>query len=129
METIRVCKSCLMPSSRPRVTFDDLGVCNACDYLKNKEKINWEDREKEFLEICNNHRSKNGGYDCIVPWSGGKDSSSIAHKLKFNFNMNPLLVTFSPLLPSDIGNQNREILIKTGFDNIFTKYNMNIYIY
>ena len=65
MEAIKVCKSCLMPSSRPRVTFDNSGVCNACNYKKKKEKINWKDREKEFLEICDKHRSKNGKYDCI----------------------------------------------------------------
>ena len=126
MEKIKVCKNCLMPSSRPRVTFDNLGVCNACNYLKKKEAINWEEREKEFLEICDKHRSKNGEYDCIVPWSGGKDSSSIAHKLKFVHNMNPLLVTFSPLLPSEIGNENREILIKKGFDNVYFRPNQKI---
>jgi tRNA(Ile)-lysidine synthase TilS/MesJ len=81
-----------MPSTRPRITFDSSGICNACNYKKKKEKINWNIRKKEFLEICEKHRSKNGEYDCIVPWSGGKDSSSIAHKLKFIYKMNPLLL-------------------------------------
>ena len=73
-----------------------------------KNKINWDDRKVELEEICNKFRSKTNDYDCIVPWSGGKDSSSIAYKLKFNHGMNPLLVTFSPLLPSNVGVQNRK---------------------
>ena len=118
-----------MPSSRPRITFDETGICNACNYKKKKDKIDWQNRKKEFLEICEKHRSKNGDYDCIVPWSGGKDSSSIAHKLKFIYKMNPLLVTFSPLLPSNIGNINRELLINEGFDNVFFRPNQNISSY
>lgn len=119
MDKIKVCKSCLMPSSRPRVSFNKDDICNACVYVANKKKIDWVEREKEFNDICNQHRSKNGSYDCIVPWSGGKDSSSIAHKLKFKYRMNPLLVTFSPLIPSKIGYINREKLINCGLDNYF----------
>ncbi len=115
-----------MPSSRPRVKFNDRGICNACVYIKKKNDIDWSARKKEFEEICNENRSKNGEYDCIVPWSGGKDSSSIAYKLKFTYKMNPLLVTFSPLIPSEIGNFNREILIKKGFDNIFLRPNQSV---
>ena len=115
-----------MPSSRPRISFDTQGICNACRYQEKKAKIDWSIREKEFLEICNKFRSNDGNYDCIVPWSGGKDSSSIAYKLKYEFKMNPLLVTFSPLIPTDIGILNRELLIKKGFDNIFLRPNQNI---
>ena len=61
--------------------------------------------------------------DCIVPWSGGKDSSSIAWKLKYEYGMNPLLVTFSPILPNEVGNHNREALIREGFDHIFFRPN------
>ena len=115
-----------MPSSRPRISFDTQSICNACRYQEKKAKIDWSIREKEFLEICNKFRSKDGNYDCIVPWSGGKDSSSIAYKLKYDFKMNPLLVTFSPLIPTDIGILNRELLIKKGFDNVFLRPNQNI---
>ena len=53
-----------------------------------------------------------------MPWSGGKDSSSIAIKLK-KYGLKPLLVTFSPLIINEIGNYNREILLKKGFDGLF----------
>ena len=120
LDKIKFCEECFMPSSRPRVSFNQDNICNACTYAKNKsEDINWETREKELLELLNQHRSKNGEYDCVVPWSGGKDSSSIAHRLKFKYNMNPLLVTFSPMIPNVVGQKNREHLINLGFDSFF----------
>jgi len=126
MEKIIICKFCLMPSSRPRITFDNNQVCNACNYQIKKSFINWEERKKNFETICDKFRSRDGSHHCIVPWSGGKDSSSIAYKLKYEFKMNPLLVTFSPLMPTKIGNENRELLIKKGFDNIYLRPNQNI---
>lgn len=126
MEKITICKLCLMPSSRPRISFDIKGICNACNYQKKKNLIDWNSRKLEFEEICNEHRSKDGSYDCIVPWSGGKDSSSIAYKLKYEFKMNPLLTTFSPLMPTDIGNINRQLLISKGFDNLYLRPNQKV---
>ena len=107
-----------MPSSRPRIYFDTNQVCNACSYKEKRKKINYKSREKELIKILNKYRSKNGEHDCVVPWSGGKDSSYIAYQLKFKYNMNPLLVTFSPLIPSKVGEDNRNALIKKGFDHI-----------
>ena len=54
------------------------------------------------VEINGISYSNNGNYDCIVPWSGGKDSTSIALKLKLEHDLNPLLVTFSPIFPSPL---------------------------
>ena len=119
MNSIRVtyCSNCLTPSSRPRIEFDDNGICNACRHAEKKfDEIDWKLRSEEFLEILEAHRSKNGSWDCVVPWSGGKDSSAIAYKLKYEFGMNPLLVTYSPLLPTEVGIHNRNALIDSGFD-------------
>ena len=121
---MKYCTQCLMPNTRPRIVFDAQGVCNACNYAEIKHQgINWEARKQEFLNIIEPYRSKNGSWDCIVPWSGGKDSSSIVYKLKFEFGMNPLLVTFSPQLPTAVGDHNREALIRQGFDHIFFRPN------
>ena len=80
------------------------------------EKLEFEN----IIEKIKSNRKKNRlNYDCVVPWSGGKDSSCIATKLKFEFGLNPLLVTFSPLIQNTIGRNNREELIKLGFDNFF----------
>tara|TARA_A100001015_G_scaffold315342_1_gene426948 strand:- start:1118 stop:2239 length:1122 start_codon:yes stop_codon:yes gene_type:complete len=113
------CKKCHTPNTRPRIKFDNEGVCNACRFHENRNaKINFSERKKELTELCNKYRSKNGEYDCIVPWSGGKDSSAIAYKLKFEHQMNPLLVTFSPIIGSKTGLHNRKGFRSLGFDNV-----------
>ncbi|MFC1883618.1 N-acetyl sugar amidotransferase [Thermodesulfobacteriota bacterium] len=125
---IKYCTTCLMPNSRPRIFFDDEGVCNACRYAEQKYlNINWEERRNEFIGILDQFRSKNGSWDCVVPWSGGKDSSAVAWKLKYEFGMNPLLVTFSPMMPNEVGNNNREEMIKAGFDHLFFRPNQKIH--
>ncbi len=117
-----------MPNTRPRITFNADGVCNACENAENKYKnINWDTRRQEFLKLIDPYKSKDGYWDCIVPWSGGKDSSTIAYRLKFEFGMNPLLVTFSPQLPTEIGNMNKEEMIKIGFDHIFFRPNQKVH--
>ena len=115
-----------MPDTRPRIEFDEDGVCNACHNADRKKRIDWDARREEFLELVEELRPRHGPYDCIVPWSGGKDSSTIAHRLKFDFGLNPLLVTFSPLMPNDIAVHNREALIAQGFDHLMVRANQKV---
>src|SRR5438552_12570006 len=125
-DVIVYCRRCLMPNSRPRIVFDAEGVCNACRHAEEKDRVDWTARGEEFLRLLEAHRARDGRWDCVVPWSGGKDSSTIAYRLKFEFGMNPLLVTFSPLLPNEVGNRNRESLIQLGFDHVFCRPNQNV---
>lgn len=125
-EKIIFCKKCLMPSSRPRIRFNSKGICNACVFLFNQEKIDWSKRENELKKICSKYRSNSSKYDCIVPWSGGKDSSYVAYQLKHKYKMNPLLVTFNPLIPTEVGNKNRKNLIEEGFDNYYFNANIKV---
>lgn len=115
-----------MPNTRPRVQFDAEGVCNACRNAEDKKRIDWDDRRKQFGEYIERLRPKSGGYDCIVPWSGGKDSSYIAYRLKFEFGLNPLLVTFSPLIPNEVGQINRETFLGLGFDHLMVRPNQKV---
>src|SRR3989338_4875299 len=126
---VQYCKECLMPSTRPRISFDPEGICNACRHAEEKRKVNWIARRDEFLQLIELYRSKDGSWDCVVPWSGGKDSSAIAYRLKFEFGMNPLLVTFSPLLPTEVGVYNREALIGQGFDHLIVRPNQKVHRY
>jgi N-acetyl sugar amidotransferase len=64
------------------------------------------------------HRRNDGSYDVIVPCSGGKDGGFVAHQLKYRYGMNPLTVTWAPLLPTDIGRRNLHNFTQAGFDNI-----------
>ena len=124
---VRYCRRCLMPDTRPRIVFDTDGVCNACLNADAKDLIDWSARREEFQRLVAPYRSKDGRWDCVVPWSGGKDSSSIAWKLKFELGLNPLLVTFAPLVPNEIGMRNREAMIQAGFDHIYFRPNQKVH--
>ncbi len=112
------CKSCLAMSTRPRITFSNNGYCNACLWAEKKKKINWVRREDELKKLLDGFRSKNNNYDCVVPVSGGKDSSYVSYNLKHKYGMNPLCVTVNPHLPSDVGTLNLKNFTKSGYDLI-----------
>jgi N-acetyl sugar amidotransferase len=117
--TVRFCKLCTVSNQRPRITFDEKGVCSACNFaVFKREKIDWAAREKELVELCNRFRRNDGEFDVIVPCSGGKDGSFVAHQLKHKYGMNPLTVTWAPLSPTEIGRKNLDAFIRSGFDNI-----------
>ena len=106
MRDIQWCKKCLMPSSRPRVVFVD-GVCNACIYLAGPYKqTDWDARKKEFERLIDRMRRPGSPYDVIVPMSGGKDSATIAHRLKYEYGLNPLGVCYGQLIWTDVGYRN-----------------------
>ena len=102
-------------------------ICDACSVSKVKEKIDWKKREKELIKLLNKHRSKDGKYDCVVPGSGGKDSVYASHLLKYKYGMNPLTVTWPPILYTSYGYENFKNWIEVGgFDNITFKQNGRI---
>ena len=113
------CKKCVISNQRPRVIFDNNDICSACRYAENKnESIDWKKREAELVDLLDKHRRSDGYWDVIVPSSGGKDSSYVAHQLRYKYNMNPLTVTWSPLKYTDIGWSNMEGKINSGISNI-----------
>lgn len=116
---VKYCKKCTVSNQRPRITFDEHGVCSACNFAEYKRhKIDWEARERELVELCNKYRKNNGEYDVIVPCSGGKDGSFVAHQLKYKYGMNPLTVTWAPLWATEIGRRNLDAFIRSGMDNV-----------
>jgi N-acetyl sugar amidotransferase len=115
---IKYCKKCVISNQRPRITFDEDGVCSACRYAEKKAEIDWAKREKELVILLDKHRSKDGSFDVVVPCSGGKDSAFVAYKLKHEYGMHPLTVTWAPHIYTEIGWQNLQNFIASGFDNI-----------
>ena len=116
---VKFCKKCTISNQRPRITFDEHGVCSACNFAEHKRnKIDWEQREIELIKLCDKHRKNNGEYDVIVPCSGGKDGSFVAHQLKYKYDMNPLAVTWAPLKATEIGRRNLDSFIASGFNHI-----------
>jgi len=116
MKKIFWCKNCLNMSTRPRITFDKRGWCNACQWSEEKKTFNWAKREEELLRLLDKFRSNNDNFDCIVPVSGGKDGSYIAYTLKNKYGMNPVAVNVSPPLPLDIGEANLKNFVSSGFN-------------
>ena len=117
-DEIHFCKRCVISNQRPRIVFDENGVCSACRYADEKETlIDWGARREELVKLLDQHRGK-GDFDVIVPCSGGKDSAVVAHRLKHEYGMRPLTVTWSPFLYTEIGRRNLDAFIASGFDNV-----------
>jgi N-acetyl sugar amidotransferase len=116
---VKWCKKCVVSNQRPRIIFDDEGVCSGCRNAHYKNHVvDWEKREKELIELLDKHRRDDGYWDVVVPSSGGKDSGFVAHQLRYKYGMHPLTVTWSPLKYTDIGFQNLQSNIDTGFTNL-----------
>src|SRR5256885_6397109 len=112
---VKFCKKCTVSNQRPRIIFDEEGVCSACRYAEYKDsKIDWKKREEELVALLDRFRRNDGSYDVVVPCSGGKDASYIAHELKHRYGMNPLTVTWAAHLYTDIGWQNLHNMTRVG---------------
>jgi N-acetyl sugar amidotransferase len=109
----------LPTSKKPTIHFDEEGVCDACRVAESKAKTDWIERERELKSLCDKHR-RSGGYDCIVPGSGGKDSFYAAHILRTRYDMHPLLVTWAPHLPTEWGYRNFRKWNETASNILYT---------
>ena len=118
MGMIKYCKCCVMPYTKPDLHIDEEGICSACLNIEIRQVIDWDARKEELIQILDHYRSKEGSnYDCIVPVSGGKDSTYQTIRL-LELGMNPLCVTATTCMLSDIGRRNIENLKKLGVDYI-----------
>jgi N-acetyl sugar amidotransferase len=142
-ERVTYCRQCVMSNQRPAssvefqhtqdrkvasLNIDEQGICDACRFAEIKERIDWPEREKQLMKLLDRYRRNDGGYDCVVPGSGGKDSCYAAHVLKYKYGMHPLTVTWTPLLYTDIGLKNfRAWLEVGGFDNVTFKPNGRVH--
>ncbi len=92
---MKYCTTCVMPDTRPGITFDKDGVCSACQSYNKRKETNYGKRFEELKKICDKYRGSNGdnGYDCMIAVSGGKDSHFQVYLMKEVLKMNPLLVT------------------------------------
>jgi len=93
-------------SKKKTLYIDNRGVSDSWKYSRKKLRIDFKKREKILLKLLDKHRGKYGEFDCIVPGSGGKDSCYASHILKFKYGMNPLTVTWPPILYTDYGYKN-----------------------
>lgn len=91
---LKRCSRCALPETHESITFDAKGVCNVCRQVEYKqEQIDWEEREEQLLELIESYRGRYS-YDCIVPFSGGKDSTYTLWRLVTQYGLKPLVVSF-----------------------------------
>lgn len=115
---IRYCKRCVMPETKPDLFIDGEGVCKACRSFAQRQNVEWDVRKNDLHTILDRYRSKDGkNYDCIVPVSGGKDSTFQAIRM-IELGMNPLCVTATTDHLTDLGRRNIENLKMQGLDYI-----------
>lgn len=112
---------------KPTISFGENGVCSACQVSERKLGLNWDVRREELEQLCERFRGKGIEYDCVVPGSGGKDSVYAALKLKEEFGMHPLTVTWAPHLYTDWGWRNHQRWIHSGLDNVLVTPNGRVH--
>lgn len=130
--SIRLCTQCVNPSTRPKITYNELGLCPVCQYENSKkgQRIDWSARQKELQSICAwGKKETKSTYDCIVTVSGGKDSTRQACFARDELGMNPLLVSCSypPEQLTDLGAHNLSNLIELGFDTFSLSLNPQLW--
>lgn len=105
-------------STRPRISFDERGWCNACQWTEKKKTLDWAARERQLGALLDKHRRDDGEFDVLVPVSGGKDGSYVSYNLKHKYGMNPLCVTVTPPLPLPLGDRNLRAFVESGYNHI-----------
>src|SRR5262245_27788128 len=124
LNNLRRCVKCLLPETHETIVFDEEGVCNVCRQIEFKQgKIDWAAREQELVELIERYRGRHS-HDCIVPFSGGKDSTYTLYTLVTTYKVRPLVVSFDHgfMRPTTLENNERTIK-KLGVD--FLKFRPN----
>lgn len=116
MTALRYCSTCILPNTRPNISFDDNGRCN-CATAQKKQAIDWKVREQQFRELVKQTRARNCVYDCIIPVSGGKDSTWQV-VLALEYGLRPLCVTWRTPARTPLGEANLRNLISLGVNHI-----------
>ncbi|MGI9538872.1 MAG: N-acetyl sugar amidotransferase, partial [Miltoncostaeaceae bacterium] len=119
------CSRCVLPDTRPGLSLDRDGVCTACNSHAARPTIDWDERERAFGRVVDEARRRSAGYDCLIPVSGGKDSTwqvvtCLDHGLR------PLCVTWRPPRRTPIGQRNLDNLVSLGVDHIEFRINPEV---
>ncbi len=107
-----------MPDTKPDLRLDEDGVCNACRSYEERTEVNWNERYNELQEVLEKYRNKdNTNWDCIVPVSGGKDSTYQVVRM-LQMGLNPLCVTSTTCDLSELGRKNIDAIKHMGVDYV-----------
>ncbi|WP_096701983.1 N-acetyl sugar amidotransferase [Magnetospirillum sp. 15-1] len=114
---MRWCRSCVLPDSRPNLVIGPDGICNACHSHGTKRHIDWDQRAGQLRDVAAWAKAASGGYDCLIPVSGGKDSTWQTIRC-LELGLRPLAVTWKTPARTAIGQRNLDNLISLGVDHI-----------
>ncbi len=115
IETLKRCTKCILPETFPYIEFDETGVCNYCNHYR---KLSFKGAE-QFKELCDRYRSKDGSPDCLMPFSGGRDSSYALHYVKEVLKMNPIAFSYDWGMLTDLSRRNQARMCgKLGVEHI-----------
>lgn len=114
---MRYCQRCILPDTRPNLLLNAAGVCNACESHGTKRVTDWRAREAAFRDVVAHVKDRSSGYDCVIPVSGGKDSTWQVVKC-LEYGLNPLAVTWKTPGRTAIGTRNLANLVELGVDHI-----------
>lgn len=117
MSALKYCIRCVMPHTKPDLLIDEAGVCNACRAYEQRTAVDWGQRGAELEKILSRYRKEGGNWDCIVPVSGGKDSTYQTIRM-LELGLNPLCITATTCDLSTIGRKNIENLKRLGVDHL-----------
>ena len=114
---MQYCTRCVYPANaRPGIVFDEQGVCSGCRLIESRPAINWDERRQMLRELLAEYkakqREKGNPYDCIIPVSGGKDSTYQVWLMRKEFDMNPLLVSYNHTFNTPLGVRNLTNLVE-----------------
>jgi asparagine synthetase B (glutamine-hydrolysing) len=116
IQALRRCAKCILPETFPYIEFDESGICNYCNNytIKNKPKP-----IEELFDLVKPYRRSDGGYECIVPYSGGRDSTFTLHTVIKVLELNPVTFTYDWGMVNDLARRNiARVCGKLGVENI-----------
>jgi asparagine synthetase B (glutamine-hydrolysing) len=123
IQALRRCTRCVLPETMPFIEFDDEGVCNYCRMYKKQDPLG----EEELERFVHKYRRKDGKPDCVITFSGGRDSSYALHYLKMVLKMNPIAYTYDWGMITDLGRRNQARLCgKLGVEHILVSADINL---
>ncbi len=116
IKQLKRCTKCLLPETFPFLSFDEKGVCNIChNYVKKNQPKPIEN----LINLVSPYRRNNGEADCIVPYSGGRDSTYVLHYVKKELGLNPIALTYDWGMVTDLARRNiARVCSRLGVENI-----------
>jgi N-acetyl sugar amidotransferase len=124
---MKICSKCVTPETAESLIFDENNTCSACKQISFKnEKVDWAGRKVQFENLIAKHKNK-FDYDCIVPFSGGKDSTFALWYIVKIKNLKPLVVRFDHnFLRETVQKNTEKTITKLGVEFLNFKPNFNI---